>query len=149
MNAGALPQLPPAGLERRALGWAIDGCFIAVAWIPGLLLVRALWGIGADDADLAIFFAVGLPTFLAALAVLAVLEGGPRMAGPGKRTLRLAIVDQESGDAIGFKRAFMRRALSFLDVIPFAIGWLWALFDRRRQTWHDKAAGSVVVELLA
>ena len=28
----------------------------------------------------------------------------------------------------------------------FLLGFIWALFDRRNQTWHDKAVGSLVVD---
>jgi len=31
-------------------------------------------------------------------------------------------------------------------VLPLYLGFLWAVFDRRKQGWHDKIAGTVVIQ---
>jgi hypothetical protein len=31
-----------------------------------------------------------------------------------------------------------------ISAIPFSLGFLWVSFDRRRQGWHDKVAGTYV-----
>ena len=36
-------------------------------------------------------------------------------------------------------------AVSFLSFILFLLGYLWMLWDSQKQTWHDKAASSIVV----
>jgi uncharacterized RDD family membrane protein YckC len=35
--------------------------------------------------------------------------------------------------------------VSIVSAIVFLLGYLWMLWDPEKQTWHDKAAGSVVV----
>jgi len=42
-------------------------------------------------------------------------------------------------------RAFVRWLVSIVSGAVIAIGYLWMLWDRDRQTWHDKAAGSLPV----
>jgi uncharacterized RDD family membrane protein YckC len=33
-----------------------------------------------------------------------------------------------------------------LSAAPLYLGFLWAAFDRRKQGWHDKIAGTVVIQ---
>ena len=33
----------------------------------------------------------------------------------------------------------------YVSAIPFGLGLLWVAFDPRKQGWHDKMAGTVVV----
>jgi uncharacterized RDD family membrane protein YckC len=67
----------------------------------------------------------------------------------GKRVMRIRCVDADSGEPIGFGRGLMRYAvvalLGVAFIFPAFIDGLWPLWDRRRQSWHDKAVRSVVV----
>ena len=74
---------------------------------------------------------------------------GARSQTFGKMVLGIAVVDASSHGRIGYLRAF-RRWLSTtflwaLFTIPGIVDHLWPLRDARRQTLHDKFAGSVVV----
>jgi uncharacterized RDD family membrane protein YckC len=53
------------------------------------------------------------------------------------------------GQPIGYGRAFLRWLVSIVSFIVLFIGYLWMLWDPEKQTWHDKAAGSVPVYLRA
>jgi uncharacterized RDD family membrane protein YckC len=64
----------------------------------------------------------------------------------GQRALGLHVVDQASGASIGFGRAFVRYVGYVISVIPLFLGLIWAGFDPRKQGWHDKIAGTVVVK---
>ncbi len=33
----------------------------------------------------------------------------------------------------------------FASTIPLCLGFLWIAFDKRKQGWHDKLAGTVVI----
>jgi len=61
---------------------------------------------------------------------------------PGKMVLGLRVV-QPDGTRPGFGRGLSRMLVSLLSVS--LIAYLWSLFDRRSQTWHDKASGTYVV----
>jgi uncharacterized RDD family membrane protein YckC len=43
--------------------------------------------------------------------------------------------------------AGVRAVASILSLLSCGLGWLWSQWDRDRQTWHDKLAGTVVIEL--
>ncbi len=64
----------------------------------------------------------------------------------GKRVLGMRLQHARSGENIGLGRSFVRFIVSYAGGMPlFYLGYLWSIWDRDRQTWHDKAAGSVVV----
>jgi len=79
------------------------------------------------------------------------LEGSPKGQTIGKSALKIAVRDQAGGPPIGYGRAFVRwlvaSILWLLFFIPGLIDVLFPLWDPRHQTLHDKAAGSVVVQV--
>lgn len=62
---------------------------------------------------------------------------------PGKMILGLQVVTEE-GNPISFGTAFLRAVGYFISNILY-LGFIWAAFDRRKQGWHDKIAGTVVI----
>jgi len=40
---------------------------------------------------------------------------------------------------------FVRYIGYFVSVIPFGLGFIWIAFDSKKQGFHDKLAGTVVV----
>jgi uncharacterized RDD family membrane protein YckC len=66
---------------------------------------------------------------------------------PGMRIFGLQVVDAANPQAVGI--GFGRGALRYLGYIVSSfccyIGLIWAAFDSRKQGWHDKIAGTVVV----
>jgi len=67
----------------------------------------------------------------------------------GKRIMGIRCVDAVTGDVIGFRRGLARyavvAALELAFIVPVFIDGLWPLWDRHRQSWHDKAVRSIVV----
>ena len=67
----------------------------------------------------------------------------------GKRLMGTRCVDAETGGAIGFRRGLARYAVVFglalAFFVPAFVDGLWPLWDRRRQSWHDKAVRSIVI----
>lgn len=48
---------------------------------------------------------------------------------------------------VTFAVALVRGLASVLSVIVLFLGFLWMIWDRDKQTWHDKIAGTVVIRL--
>lgn len=65
---------------------------------------------------------------------------------PGSRLTRTRIVRLAGGGAPGARWGLVRAAGAVVSETT-VIGYLWAFRDGQRQTWHDKFAGTVVVEL--
>ncbi|OIJ24830.1 RDD family protein [Nocardioides luteus] len=139
--------------DRRFYAFAIDR---VIAWAIFAVAGFAAW---------LIFFRNGNPLpgiGLVAGVVLVVWLVGTILTGsggktPGKMALGLRVVSDDSGSAgrpIGVGKAFVRQALLGLCTIPtLGIGaatfaWVAAMDGRgRRQGWHDRRAGSVVVDV--
>lgn len=68
-----------------------------------------------------------------------------RQATPGKMVVSARIVDAKTGATISVGQAMGRYIAYFLSMLPFGLGILWVAFDPRKQGWHDKVAGTVVV----
>jgi len=73
------------------------------------------------------------------------LEGSTSGQTLGKRALGIRVIDFRTGGPIGFGRAVIRYFSRILSTIPCLLGYFWMLWDKERQTWHDKLATDVVV----
>jgi uncharacterized RDD family membrane protein YckC len=75
-------------------------------------------------------------------------EGRPQGQTFGKRAMGIRVVRQSNGASLGYGLAIGRTLSRLLDAIIFGIplGLLWAIWDPRHQTWHDKIAGTLVVD---
>jgi uncharacterized RDD family membrane protein YckC len=86
------------------------------------------------------------------IAVTLVVPGywmsGAGRGSPGKRALGIAVVGTD-GRPIGLARGVKRQFVLLLGSLVFYIGWLSALWNPKRQAWHDKSADSLVVRRAA
>lgn len=73
------------------------------------------------------------------------LMEGSRGQTLGKMALHIRVVHEKTGGPIGFGRALGRNLLRFVSALPCFLGYLWALWDPKRQTWHDKIVDTLVV----
>lgn len=65
---------------------------------------------------------------------------------PGKRLLGMRVI-KEDGSNAGFFRMFIREWIGkAISGLIFSLGFLWILFDRDKQGWHDKLMSTYVVE---
>jgi uncharacterized RDD family membrane protein YckC len=96
----------------------------------------------------------GAPTLvslLVSVAYFTLMHGSPRGQTVGKMAMRIRLCDAATGGPIGYGRAFLRwlviTVLAIPCGIPALISDLAPLWDRQRQTWQDKAASSVVIDV--
>jgi uncharacterized RDD family membrane protein YckC len=109
-----------------------------------LLAIQAVAGVLLGDLP-GLRLVAGLLLALAYLALFWTLAG----QSVGMMVLGLKVRHASSGAYPGFFRALGRAILWLLElgataVIVGAVGWLWMLWDRRRQALHDKVAGTIV-----
>ena len=64
---------------------------------------------------------------------------------PGKMVLRLKLVDAKTGNRLSIGQAVGRYFAYILAAIPLLLGYIWVGIDKRKQGWHDKLAGTVVI----
>lgn len=153
--AKAQTDLRLASISRRWLAIVIDGFIVAVATVLLLLAGGAMAPLeaamlSADEAAIAEAFSQFQSTTLMINllvsgvynVVLMVAFNGQTL---GKMMLRLRVVKKRGG-RITILDALLRNVFGYTVSQIFLLGYLWALFDREKQAWHDKMAGTVVVE---
>lgn len=78
-------------------------------------------------------------------AVAVIIFWALKQATPGKMAISAKIVDAKSGGVPTTGQYIRRYFLYFLSGLPLGLGIIWVAFDSRKQGWHDKLAGTVVV----
>jgi uncharacterized RDD family membrane protein YckC len=125
---------PPAGFWRRFAATFIDGIVLGIVDT----ILRLVLG-NATGELVGIVTGFGYFTYF----------HGRTGQTPGDAALSIRVVDvrDNPGQPIGYPRAFGRAVVAILSALVFFIGYLWMLWDANKQTWHDKAVGSVPVYL--
>lgn len=67
-------------------------------------------------------------------------------ATPGKILMGLKVLDAATGQKIRFSQALTRYVGYFISALALGLGYLWIIFDPKKQGWHDKMAKTVVVK---
>jgi uncharacterized RDD family membrane protein YckC len=68
-----------------------------------------------------------------------------RQATPGKMAIGAKIVDAKTLGKPSTGQLVIRYLGYYVSIIPLMLGILWVGFDARKQGWHDKLAGTLVV----
>ena len=88
----------------------------------------------------------GLILFAVVLAAAYILFfGGLSGATPGKIAIAARIVDAGTGGKASTRQLVIRYLGYYVAMLPLMLGIVWVAFDPRKQGWHDKLAGTVVV----
>jgi uncharacterized RDD family membrane protein YckC len=66
-------------------------------------------------------------------------------ATPGKMLFNARIVDADTGAPASPRQLVIRYLGYYVSMLPLFLGLLWVGWDPRKQGWHDKLAGTVVV----
>jgi uncharacterized RDD family membrane protein YckC len=133
-----------AGFWIRVLASLIDTVAIVCVTLPVLLAIYGRSYFEAATAGGAAGLADVLISWIApAVAVIGFWVW--RQATPGKSAVSARVVDARTGGPIGLRQACVRYLGYFVSMIPLGLGILWVAFDPRKQGWHDKLAGTVVV----
>jgi len=63
----------------------------------------------------------------------------------GKKIMKIKVV-REDGKPLEYREAIIRYVCYFVSAIPVGLGFLWVLWDEKKQGWHDKLAKTYVVK---
>jgi uncharacterized RDD family membrane protein YckC len=69
-----------------------------------------------------------------------------KSATPGKMVLNMKIVDVKTLGSVPTSRLLLRYLGYYIAAIPLGLGFMWVGWDKRKQGWHDKIAGTVVIK---
>lgn len=68
-----------------------------------------------------------------------------RQATPGKMVIGAKIISAKTGGKPSVGQYVGRYFAYILSALPLGLGYFWAGWDAKKQTWHDKLAGTYVV----
>lgn len=128
-------QLSPWG--KRVGNYAID--FI----VPSIIIniVAALAG-GGSVVNLILNL-----VFLGFVIWNRWIQGGNTGQSIGRKLVGVKLISEQTGQPIGAGMAFVRDIAHFLDSIACFVGWLFPLWDSKRQTFADKIVKTVVIDV--
>ena len=132
------------GFWARVLATLIDSVLIMAITLPPLLGIYGLAYLDNKDAvngPADILISNILPM------ILVILFWTKKQATPGKMAVSARIVDAETGGKPSKKQCVGRYFAYILSALPLGLGFLWVAFDSKKQAWHDKLAGTVVVKV--
>lgn len=145
MPANAATRAPRyVGFWRRLLAYIVDTAIIVTVV---LLIAVAIYGLEymrLSREGQTVLFDIVFQIVLPALA--AILFWRYRGATPGKILLSARIVDAETLGPPSTGKLIGRYFAYLVSMIPLFLGFIWIAFDRRKQGWHDKLAGTVVIQ---
>ncbi len=147
-----------AGFWVRLLALIIDGLLVGfvnfiismVFHVVGLGTTMAVNGgtAGTNSAPLL------LTSGLSSLVTIAVSLGyyiymiGSRGQTLGKMAVKIKVQRLDGVEPVGYVQAFLREIIGkFISGLVVCLGYLWMLWDSKKQTWHDKIANTVVVKV--
>lgn len=137
-------NLEYAGFWIRVGASLIDSILIIMLTYPLLVYI---YGWDYFDGETTGWIA-GTADFLlswVAPAVAIVMFWIYRQATPGKMVLSLRVVDAATGNPPSAAQCVGRYLAYYPAMIPLFAGIIWVAFDKKKQGWHDKLAGTVVV----
>jgi uncharacterized RDD family membrane protein YckC len=146
-----------AGFWRRLVAYIIDNVIINIAFFILLIIAVTSLVLGsmssnsrtwvADLVDpLRLSFTILIVFVFYFVLMMAYFTYFHGMKGrtPGKMMLGLQVLSTD-GTPITFGIAFLRSVGYLVSSALLNIGFIWAAFDGKKQGWHDKIAGTVVI----
>ena len=83
-------------------------------------------------------------SFLIWMLYCAIMEASSWQGTLGKHVMKIKVVD-ENGNRLSPMLSLRRNTMKILSFIVLSAGFIWILFDPKRQGWHDKIAKTFVV----
>lgn len=138
----AQPELEYVGFWVRVWAAIIDSALITVIIFP---LLISIYGWAYLDPENLVRGSMDflISWVLPAIAVISLWIY--KLATPGKMAIGAKIVDARTGRKPSKGQLIGRYFAYFVSILPLFLGLLWVAFDKRKQGWHDKLAGTVVV----
>lgn len=137
---GSAPTQQLASWPIRVASYLIDGLVVA---IPGGIV----YGVGASigGGTGALLMLVGTLVYLGVWVWNSGIKQGTTGQSIGKGVVGTRLVSEETGQPVGTGMSLVRYLLHVLDSFCL-IGYLWPLWDEKRQTFADKIVKTLVVK---
>ncbi len=130
---------------KRVGALVIDQLLVYAAYLIPALLGAIVSG-DSTSTTASLFGLVGTLAGLAVFVWNICLKQGRTGYSIGKGVLGIRLIKEETGQPIGAGMSFVRQITHILDALPCYLGFLWPLWDSKRQTFADKILSTVVID---
>ncbi len=133
-----------AGFWIRFAASLIDTVLVLCITTPLLAKIYG-WGyfMGESPGLIAGPAALLISWVLPAVAIIAFWLA--RQATPGKMVFKVKVVDAKTGGPLTLGQSLIRYLGYYVSTLPLGLGLIWVGIDAKKQGWHDKLAGTVVI----
>lgn len=140
----AHPDYQYMGFWMRVLASILDNIWLGIVVFVVMLVVMVFFPM--DEESTQYLVTGGSVNIVLPLVLVLVLALWIRYAStPGKMAFKGKIVDAETFQPVSGGRLVLRYFGYFVSILPLGLGFLWIAWDQRKQGFHDKIAGTVVV----
>jgi len=130
------------GFWLRFVASIVDNIWMGILMI---VLITLFSSLGLMDANMETINLEGILLQVVVPFVLIMLLWRRYSSTPGKMMFNAKILDAKTYQPVSTGRLFVRYIGYFVSVIPLCLGFVWIGFDSKKQGFHDKLAGTVVV----
>lgn len=163
-----LPQSRYANYHARVFSSTIDvTCLFFLLFEPFAWLTQALYGENGpgsalrEGADMTwqqvvdTYLGAGSIGLMLVNTIVQLLIMGALMIScqygfgttPGRYIVGLKLADAKTGKDPTLWQLIRRFLGYFVSLPPLMLGYIWCSWDKKRQTWHDKIGGTVVLDM--
>ena len=139
-----------AGFWVRMFASMVDSILIAFITVPLLIMIYGTqYFVGTDDPEVPVVWFEGPDEILIIdifFIIVCILFWIYKSATPGKMVVHAKIVDAKTGQPPSAVRCIVRYFGYIISFLPLGMGFIWIAFDKKKQGWHDKLAGTVVIK---
>jgi len=124
-----------AGAGSRLISYLIDGIIVGVI---GSILNYVSMNVGGTLGGILAFLGV-----LVSVAYFTYFFGNGQT--PGMKAMKIKLIGTDGTYPIGYGKGFLRWIGMIISAVVILLGYVWILIDKKKQGWHDKIAGTYVV----
>ena len=137
-------QLFISSKQKRISAYLIDELILSVIWLS--VIWDAFTGVDSIEEKILLINSYVLEFMVLKIIyhTFFVFQYG---ASPGKILMKIQVLELSTLSSPGFLCAFNRATFRIVSEAIFYMGFVWGLLDPARQTWHDKTAKTVVIDV--
>ena len=136
------PELKYVGFWARTLATLIDTVILLLITLPPLL---GIYGMVYLESDTLVQRPAHFLISYLFPAIAIIMFWKYKQATPGKMAISAIIVDADTGEKPSIGQLIGRYFAYLISMLPLGLGCIWVAFDKRKQGWHDKLAGTLVI----
>ena len=133
-----------ASKQKRMGAYLLDELILSVIWLS--VIWDSFSGLDTIE-DKIILVNSYILEFMALKVIYHTFFVMQYAASPGKIIMKIRILELSTASSPSFLTSLNRASVRVISELFFYAGFVWGLLDPAHQTWHDKTAKTVVVDV--